>query len=165
MIPSGMAIFYCMVSAKLFSSTSLRMSERLHLVTLATMLIHSCLFCLNMYLTENTTAMVTMASRVWTKEIATCNKCFHVVVTMWVLLVTGMKHRGGNLQCYDYHAILWVWVMGFWVNNACILVAGYQCLFPEDGGSRFVYIVGNHLLDCMVSWPRRPHSKFSPLKT
>jgi hypothetical protein len=102
---------------------------------------------------------------VCTQEIATCNKCFHVVVTMWVLLVTGMKHRGGNIQCHDYHAILQVWIMGFWVNNAYILVGGYQCLFPEDGGSRFVYIAGNHLLDYMVSWPRRPHSKFSRLKT
>lgn len=67
--------------------------------------------------------------------------------------------------------MLRVWIMGFWVNNACRLVGGYQCLerawslslFPEDGGSIFDYDIGNHLPDYMVSWPRRPHSKFSPL--
>jgi hypothetical protein len=82
-----------------------------------------------------------------------------------------MKYRGGNLQCHDDHAMLQVWIMGFWVNNACRLVGGYQCLertwslclFPEDGVSRFDYFIGNHLPDYMVSWPRRPHSKFSPL--
>lgn len=77
-----------MVSAKLFSSTSVHTSQRLHLVTLATMLIHGSFLCLNMYLTENITALVTMESRMWTTEIATCNKCFHIVVTMWILLVT-----------------------------------------------------------------------------
>lgn len=88
MMPSGFAIFYCMVSAKLFSSTSVQLSQRLHLVTLATMLIHGCFFYLNMNFTENTTALVTMESRVWSTEIATCNKCFHIVVNMWVLLLT-----------------------------------------------------------------------------
>lgn len=124
MMPSGFAIFYCMVSAKLFSPTSVHMSQRVHLVTLAIMLIHGCFFSLNMYITENTTALVTIASRVWTTEIAACNKCFHIVVTRWALLVT----EGWSIEeeifsammimpCYKFglwaselimHVVLWV---------------------------------------------------------
>jgi hypothetical protein len=171
MMPSGFAIFYCMVSAKLLSLTSVHMSQRVHLVTLAIMLIHGCFFCLNMYLTENTTALVTVASRVNHRNSCMQQVFLHCGHHVGIIGDRRMKYRGGNLQCHDDHAMLQVWIMGFWVNNACSLVGGYQCLertwslclFPVDGGSRFDCDIGNHLPDYMVPWPRRPHSKFSPL--
>jgi hypothetical protein len=63
---------------------------------------------------------------------------------------------------------------GFWASGLMVYVVlrvvtsvcrepGTSIFSLEDGGGRFVWDVGNHLPDYMVSWPRRPRAKFSPL--
>ena len=101
-----------MFSAKLFSSTSVHMSQRLHLVTLATMLIHG---CLPQHVTHREhNSIGNHGKQGVNHRNSYMQQMFsHSGHHVGIIGDRGMKYRRGNLQCHDDHAILRVWIMGF----------------------------------------------------
>jgi hypothetical protein len=107
MMPSGFAIFYCMVSAKLFSSTSVHLSQRLHLVTLATMLIHGCFFYPKHVPHRKHNSIGNHGKQGVKHRNSYIQQMFsHCVRHVGIIGDRGMKYRGGNLQCHDDHGML-----------------------------------------------------------